>query len=333
MQHQPRNDTNAQDGHYHPMEDDNYNFNFGPQDFDIDAEILSPNVEGDATFVLQPRENQPDARQKKKKHVPQSPSRDSRLFMLNMDTHQSNALPRLASPAAEGWGPTMAMPTLLGMGQAMEQDLEESTDLLDTSVFSARAQSIVEGTQHELQPPALPTTPASPTSPVVGVGPGKEMPPSIANIFPKLPRATVAGKAKQEERETSTPTAIPSREGEGPEDGRARVGSPSPLTSFQFPVDDDEEDSRPPPPPSIPPPGSKPRKATPPLSRKPLGPALKKSLSHSSTVSMFMIANHSGHTLYFKNNLSQQGKIAAHDKKPTFSEEYVFLVIFAILLP
>lgn len=298
MQRQARNvDAGVHGGHYHPMEDDACNFNFGPQDFDIDAEILSPDAEEDATFLLQPRENQSDARQRQKMGVPPSPSKESRLSMLNMDTHQSKALPKLASPAAEGWGPTMALPTLLGMGQAMQHDQDETADLLDTSVFSMRAQSIVGGLQQDWQPSISPPPPASPTSPEGGVGPGKEMPPSIAKIFPKLPRATVAGEARQnlqyeeeQEREGSTslsaPKAIP-KEGERRE-ASAAVGAPQAnLKSYQFPVDDDEDDGGPPPPPppSTPPPSSKPRKASPLLGRRPLGPALKKSPTHGSAVS------------------------------------------------
>lgn len=270
------------------MDDDDYNFNFGPQDFDVDAEILSPDAEEDTTFVLRPRDAQPAAKQKKTTSIPPSASKEARLSMLNMDTQQSKALPRLASPAAEGWGPTVALPTLLVMGQAAQQDMEESTDLLDTSVFSMRALSIVEGMQ-DWQPPISPTSPTPPTSPEPQAGQGKEMPPSIAKIFPKLPRATVAGQEPQRlqfggEQGRESQTTPQDSGGGSVGSGGDRAPKPD-LASYQFPVDDDADSGPPPPPPpSTPPPGSKPRKPSPILSRKPPGPALKKS-PQGSTVS------------------------------------------------
>lgn len=39
----------------------------------------------------------------------------NRISLLGMEAGASNIAPMIASPAAEGWGPTMAMPTLMGM--------------------------------------------------------------------------------------------------------------------------------------------------------------------------------------------------------------------------
>ena len=281
--------------HHNPTEDDDYNFNFGPQDFDVDAEILSPDAEEDTTFVLRPKDAQLAGKKKQAGGIKSSASRDGRLMMLNMDTQQSKELPRLASPAAEGWGPTVAMPTLVGMGQTLDQSMEESGDL-DSSVFSMRALSIIEGMQG-WDPSILPTTPTSPSSPTSPSAEGKEMPASIAKIFPKLPRATVAGTEEQQrqqeqqktqpatkqEREPQAPTQPGSnkkeREGGVGGGGGGKDKTPKPdLTSYQFPVDPEEVNSSPlpPPPPSTPPPSSKPRQPSPPLSRKLPGSALKK---------------------------------------------------------
>lgn len=255
----------------------------------MDAEILSPDAEEDTTFVLRPK----DAQQAKKKKtgIQPSPSRDGNLLMLNMDAQQSKALPRLASPAAEGWGPTVAMPTLLGIGQETAEQsvaMEDSTDL-DASVFSMRALSIIEGMQ-DWQPPILPVSPTTPTSPSSPpAAEGKEMPASIAKIFPKLPRATIAGEAPPSSQPASEHTRGETRDTTPPksnEAGKSAQKSPKPdLTSFQFPIDEDDDGPPPPPPPSTPPPSSKPRKASPLLNRKPPGPALKKSPS-DSTVSV-----------------------------------------------
>lgn len=39
----------------------------------------------------------------------------NRLSLLGMEMERSTVAPMIASPAAEGWGPTVAMPTLMGM--------------------------------------------------------------------------------------------------------------------------------------------------------------------------------------------------------------------------
>lgn len=39
----------------------------------------------------------------------------NRLSLLGMEAGASTIAPMIASPAAEGWGPTVAMPTLMGM--------------------------------------------------------------------------------------------------------------------------------------------------------------------------------------------------------------------------
>ncbi len=49
----------------------------------------------------------------------------NRLSILGMEAGQSTVAPMIASPAAEGWGPTTAMPTLMGMMPGMPS-LDES---------------------------------------------------------------------------------------------------------------------------------------------------------------------------------------------------------------
>ncbi len=39
----------------------------------------------------------------------------NRLSLLDMEAGAMTVAPMIASPAAEGWGPTVAMPTLMGM--------------------------------------------------------------------------------------------------------------------------------------------------------------------------------------------------------------------------
>ena len=113
-------------------------FEFTTHEHDTDALVLSGVGSGngryltDETFVLRERgqQEQPkkDNRTKKKKKI--SVESGNRISVLDTEVEQSHTAPVIASPAAFGHGPTLAMPTLLGMGQQMETRVE-SVDYSD----------------------------------------------------------------------------------------------------------------------------------------------------------------------------------------------------------
>ena len=174
-------------------------FEFGPGDFDIDAEMVS--VSGDnETFTLRPRETE-NRVQRRENHPMSKAISIGRISVTDTDVDQSRLPPTMASPAAFGYGPSLAMPSLQGMGENGPQ-----FGNLDSSFASVLGSSMNSSTL----PPSSPDRassmipPFSPTS-----TPMKEM--------PQIGRATVDGTEDKEE-----PKPL-ERD----------------LSSYQFPVDEE----------------------------------------------------------------------------------------------
>ncbi len=107
-------------------------FEFTSQDHDTDALMLS-GVAGsryisNETFVLKERQDQIKEKKAKKRTKKISVESGNRISVFDTEVEQSRFAPVIASPAAFGHGPTLAMPTLMGMGQ---QTGTESVDYSD----------------------------------------------------------------------------------------------------------------------------------------------------------------------------------------------------------
>ncbi len=64
--------------------------------------------------------------QQQRRSGPQAPQHKKRLSLIDMDTDRVTNAPTIASPAAYGFGPSVAMPTILGMMPDLQD--EEETD-------------------------------------------------------------------------------------------------------------------------------------------------------------------------------------------------------------
>lgn len=96
----------------------------------------------------------------------------NRLSLLDMETQQSKNAPSIASPAAFGYGPALAMPTLTGMMPEMPS-LDDSGG--DTSLVSSLS----------LSPERRPQEGANRDSVALDMSNfGGAVPGSIAKIFP-----------------------------------------------------------------------------------------------------------------------------------------------------
>lgn len=104
----------------------------GPHDFDIDVETLSSQrhwLHEETGFVLRPRS---PPTQHKKAPLKKTVSAN-RISVTDEDVEQSHLPPTIASPAAFGYGPAVAMPTILGLAQRMpDVAVDESYDFDST---------------------------------------------------------------------------------------------------------------------------------------------------------------------------------------------------------
>ena len=108
-------------------------FEFTSQDHDTDALMLSGVADSrnisNETFVLRERQDQLKEKKAAKKRTKKlSVESGNRISVFDTEVEQSHFAPVIASPAAFGHGPTLAMPTLMGMGQ---QTGTESVDYSD----------------------------------------------------------------------------------------------------------------------------------------------------------------------------------------------------------
>jgi len=100
-------------GHYDPLAHPPDNFELLPHDFDIDAEITSDvQLDYHSAFTLKPREGEQPREAKQSTTADKSANR---LSVLDMEAAPSKGAPMIASPAALGYGPTLALPTLTQM--------------------------------------------------------------------------------------------------------------------------------------------------------------------------------------------------------------------------
>ena len=121
-------------GHYDPLAHPPDNFELLPQDFDIDAEI-TPDIQLDyhSAFTLKPREGEQPQTAKEKQSSAAGGKAANRLSMLDMEALPSKGAPTIASPAALGYGPTLALPTLMQMANTRPNADSSETKDADTS--------------------------------------------------------------------------------------------------------------------------------------------------------------------------------------------------------
>ena len=112
--------------------------------------------------MLRQREEAP-RRQKKMRKTESG----ARISVLDTEVQQSHKAPVIASPAAFGYGPTLAMPTLLGMGQQLQ------TEEVDYAGFDSSPLSLSGGlmgsSQNSRHPPSsCPVSVSEPPIPRIG---------------------------------------------------------------------------------------------------------------------------------------------------------------------
>ncbi|CAI8031578.1 Harmonin [Geodia barretti] len=230
-------------------------FELKPNDFDVDAELLlsgggdSLNQSGTG-FVLRARENPHAAERAKRAEEVARNKNTARLSLLDMEIQQDKGGAHMASSVAWGYGPAIAMPTLVGMmGGTEESDMgpdgQQESNLLWPANDPDNRRSTV-------------------------------MPPSLSNVFQGQ-----ASHGQQQLLSPSSPPHIlpkpppppPAPKPSRPRSPPPRPPSPSPpihrreLAGYQFPVEEDDEQS--------------PKHQPPNLSKQPTASALKKS-SHNS---------------------------------------------------
>lgn len=232
-------------------------FEFGPQDFDADNIALGGQGQGEEdTFTLQARAS---GRQTTDGGMPRIPRAN------NLSTQPSKLTLPLAAPAVEGYGPTFALPTLMGMIPQMDEDRDgptQSQDPFDMSLISVKG--LTPG-RDDLPSPLNATSPAEIS---------ENTPDSISKIFPKIGQATVAGDAKRKLKYDNERASSPPRSSQA-----GGVGGTD-LASYQFPVEEDNDSSRPPPLPTATVSGSA-------SSRVPAPSALKKASPNSPNVNKY----------------------------------------------
>ena len=132
--------------------------------------------------MLRPREDAPTRRLKQ--NSSNNPS-GNRILVSDTEVHQSRTAPVIASPAAFGYGPTLAMPTLLGMGEQMP-NREDSVDFSGFD-FSVKSTGVM-GNQDDMQ-----------TSPNrTSIGSSSPVTPTPQIPVPKIGRATVDGDKRKQ---------------------------------------------------------------------------------------------------------------------------------------
>eukprot|EP00731_Ephydatia_muelleri_P006564 Em0003g812a len=215
-------------GHYNPFDNPPEDFELRLQDVDLDAELV-PNPGQESTgFELKSRDGAaPPKLEVRQKKQDQWERFQSHLSVLGMEVEeQSKMLPGMASPAADGYGFALSLPTLMSM-------------------FPAGGHTDPDGEEGDASFSGLLTSPERPGDEVVGRegSPrssmamdmshfGGEMPPTLANLFSKTgegnqnqtrspslappssppvsppPFASVQGSRRNSQM-TSTPTQVP----------------------------------------------------------------------------------------------------------------------------
>ena len=116
-------------GHYDPLANPPDNFELLPHDFDIDAEMTADvQLDYHSAFMLKPREGERPREAKQ----PTTTS-TNRMSVLDIDAAPSKGAPMIASPAALGYGPTLALPTLTQMASTPTGNDDDATKEHDDS--------------------------------------------------------------------------------------------------------------------------------------------------------------------------------------------------------
>jgi len=236
-------------GHYDPLAHPPDNFELLPQDFDIDAEI-TPDVQLDyhSAFTLKPREGEQPQTGKAK----QSSAGDktaNRLSMLDMEALPSKGAPTIASPAALGYGPTLALPTLMQIANAKPNTDNNESKYTDSSSVQDQDMSLLNVSGRILD--ASITARHSVDFTTIG-----DVPTSLAHLFDRQKgggsgdtqstdkfnlnmdelqnkQEEMLKKAQQREREETTSAVIP-------EEDDASKKLAEDYQNYQFPVEDDD---------------------------------------------------------------------------------------------
>ena len=245
-------------GHYDPLAHPPDNFELLPHDFDIDAEITSDvQLDYHSAFMLKPREGE-QPRDAKQSTTAVNKS-TNRLPVLDMDAVPSKGAPMIASPAALGYGPTLALPTLTQMAKATTANSSNDDDAKrDDNTVQDQDTSLLNVSGHILD--ASITSRHSVDFTTVG-----DVPASLAHLFNRQQQTVgsdatqgaekfnldmnelqskqeeMLRKAQQKEREESTSGALTATV--IPEEDDASKKLAQDYKTYQFPVEEDEEEA------------------------------------------------------------------------------------------
>ena len=240
-------------GHYDPLANPPDNFELLPHDFDIDAEI-TPDVQLDyhSAFMLKPREGEQPREAKQSTAGDKS---SNRFSVLDMDAAPSKGAPTIASPAALGYGPTLALPTLTQMAKAPPRnDGDDSTKEHDESTSTIQDQDMsllnVSGkildasitARHSVDFTTIGDVPAS-LAHLFNQQKTPDVDPSQGNEKFNLNMDELQSKQeemlrKSQQREKSQPPAAAAAV--VPEEDNARKKLAEDYQTYQFPVEHDE---------------------------------------------------------------------------------------------
>lgn len=239
-------------GHYDPLANPPDNFELLPHDFDIDAEMTSDvQLDYHSAFMLKPREGEHPQETKQSTTATST----NRLSVLDMDAAPFKGAPMIASPAALGYGPTLALPTLTQMARPPTASSDDDTTKEHNESTQDQDMSLLNVSGKILD--ASITARHSVDFTTIG-----DVPASLAHLFNQqkttesdAPQGNekfnlnmdelqskqeeMLRKAQQKEREESD-TAAPTGAAAIPEEDDARKKLAQDYQTYQFPVEDDD---------------------------------------------------------------------------------------------
>ena len=239
-------------GHYDPLANPPDNFELLPHDFDIDAEMTSDvQLDYHSAFMLKPREGEHPQETKQSTTTTST----NRLSVLDMDAAPFKGAPMIASPAALGYGPTLALPTLTQMARPPTASSDDDTTKEHNESTQDQDMSLLNVSGKILD--ASITARHSVDFTTIG-----DVPASLAHLFNQqkttesdAPQGNekfnlnmdelqskqeeMLRKAQQKEREESDTTA-PTGAAAIPEEDDARKKLAQDYQTYQFPVEDDD---------------------------------------------------------------------------------------------
>ena len=239
-------------GHYDPLANPPDNFELLPHDFDIDAEMTSDvQLDYHSAFMLKPREGEHPQETKQSTTTTST----NRLSVLDMDAAPFKGAPMIASPAALGYGPTLALPTLTQMARPPTASSDDDTTKEHNESTQDQDMSLLNVSGKILD--ASITARHSVDFTTIG-----DVPASLAHLFNQqkttesdAPQGNekfnlnmdelqskqeeMLRKAQQKEREESDTTS-PTGAAAIPEEDDARKKLAQDYQTYQFPVEDDD---------------------------------------------------------------------------------------------